>query len=265
VTASESVTFHVRNGIAQITLNRPKSSNALDAQAVRALLDIANACEVDPTVRVVLLRGSGRNFCAGGDTGRFLKELENGTLQAFSRQVAADFHLAISRLLRLDSPLIVAVQGAAAGAGLSLVCAADLVIAADDVRLCTAYPALGLTMDGGLSYFLPRIVGRRRALELALTNRVLRAPEALALGVVTEVVTGAELNNRAEELASQLAAGPTRAYGDIKRLLDDGWQQTLETQLEREARALFAAFGSRDGREGILAFAAKRAPVFVGS
>ena len=265
MTSSESVTFHVHDGIAQITLNRPEVSNALDPRAVRTLLDIASACEVDPTVRVVLLRGSGRTFCAGGDTGCFLKELESGTIQAFSRLIAADFHLAISRLLRLDAPLIVAVQGAAFGAGLSLVCAADLVVAADDVRLCAGYPALGLTMDGGLSYFLPRIVGRRRALELALTNRVLRAPEALALGLVTEVVTGAELDKRAEELAAQLAAGPTRAYGDIKRLLDDGWQQTLETQLEREARALFAAFGSRDGREGIAAFAAKRAPVFIGS
>jgi 2-(1,2-epoxy-1,2-dihydrophenyl)acetyl-CoA isomerase len=170
----------------------------------------------------------------------------------------------MSRLARANAPLITAVNGAAAGAGMSLAIAGDLVLAAESARFTMAYTRAGLTPDGSSTYFLPRIVGLKRALELTLTNRVLSAQEALEWGIVTRVVANDDLLREASDLAQELADGPTLALGAAKRLLHASLDDRLETQMELETRAIADMSLTADGREGIAAFHEKRAPGFRG-
>jgi 2-(1,2-epoxy-1,2-dihydrophenyl)acetyl-CoA isomerase len=213
-------------------------------------------------VRAVVLAGAGRMFCAGGDLKAFSTKGEG--LPHYLKEVTTYLHAAVSRLTRMDAPVIAAVHGSAAGAGMSLACAADLVLAAEGAKFTMAYTRAGLTPDGSSTYFLARIVGLRRALELSLTNRVLSAAQALALGIVTRVVAEADLLEEARTLAATFAAGPTRAFGATKRLLHAGWTGTLETQMELETRAIADVARGPDAREGIAAFAEKRPAKFVG-
>jgi 2-(1,2-epoxy-1,2-dihydrophenyl)acetyl-CoA isomerase len=165
----------------------------------------------------------------------------------------------------MDAPLVVAVNGTAAGAGFSVAISGDLVLAAESAKFAMAYTAAGLSPDGSSSFFLPRLVGMRRAQELMLTNRRLSAAEALDWGLVSQVVPDAELADTAFALAKQLAAGPTRALGMVKKLLATSFQESLETQMELEARGIAEMAGTADGREGIDAFLSKRAPGFRGA
>jgi 2-(1,2-epoxy-1,2-dihydrophenyl)acetyl-CoA isomerase len=178
------------------------------------------------------------------------------------KEVTTYLHAAMSRFARMDAPVIAAVNGTAAGAGMSLVCACDLVLAAESARFTMAYTRAGLSPDGSSTYFLPRLVGLRRALELALTNRLLSAREAQEWGIVTRVVPDANLVTETESLASQLASGATMALGTAKRLLQSGWTETLETQMEHEAQSIAAIGHTADAREGITAFLEKRVPQF---
>jgi 2-(1,2-epoxy-1,2-dihydrophenyl)acetyl-CoA isomerase len=185
-------------------------------------------------------------------------------LPQYLREITSYLHLAISRFARLDAPVIAAVQGSAAGGGFSLAISCDLVIAAESATFLMAYTKIGMAPDGGSTYFLPRLVGLKRAMELALTNRALSAREACEWGIVTEVVAGENLSSRPEELARSLAQGPTGAFGSAKRLMHGGWNQTLETQMELESRAIAETGGSADGQEGIRAFLEKRKARFAG-
>lgn len=254
--------FDVRDNVAHITLNRPDAANAMSSDTARELMHAALRCDEDPAVRAVLITAAGRTFCAGGDLRSFAAEGDN--LPFHLKEMTTYLHAAVSRLARMDAPVIAAVQGAAAGAGMSLVCATDIVLAAESARFTLAYTRVGLAPDGSSTYSLTRLVGLRRALELALTNRILSAKEALDWGLVTRVVPDAELQAEAEALARQLAAGPTRALGAAKRLLRDGSTETLETQMELEARAIADMARSPDAREGIGAFLEKREPKFRG-
>src|SRR4029077_6804395 len=188
-----------------------------------------------------------------------------GNLESYLREITTYLHLAVSRFARLDAPVIAAVHGAAAGGGFSLAIACDLVLAAESATFLMAYTKIGMAPDGGSTYFLPRLVGLKRAMELTLTNRVLSAREACEWGLVTEVVPAEKFSQRAEELASSLAQGPTRAFGSAKRLLHSGWNQSLETQMELESRAIAEAGGTADGKEGIKAFVEKRKTKFSGT
>jgi 2-(1,2-epoxy-1,2-dihydrophenyl)acetyl-CoA isomerase len=257
--SNDPILFEVRDNVAHVTLNRPKASNALDLEMAKQLMAVALRCEADRNVRAVLLTGAGKSFCAGGDVKVFLAQKE---LPAYLREITSYLHLAISRFARLDAPVIAAVQGSAAGGGFSLAISCDLVIAADSATFLMAYSKIGMAPDGGSTYFLPRLVGMKRAMELALTNRVLSAREACEWGIVTEVVPQENLESRAEELARSLAQGPTGAFGSAKRLLHGGWNQTLETQMELESRAIAEAGGTADGQEGIKAFVEKRKAKF---
>jgi 2-(1,2-epoxy-1,2-dihydrophenyl)acetyl-CoA isomerase len=163
-----------------------------------------------------------------------------------------------------NAPVIAAVNGTAAGAGLSMVCSCDLVLAAESAKFTMAYTRIGLTPDGSSTYFLPRIVGLKRALELTLTNRLFSAQEAQEWGIVTKVVPDANLQAEADALAAQLASSATGALGAAKRLLHSGWNETLETQMELETQTIAARAHSADGREGIAAFLEKRAAKFTG-
>jgi 2-(1,2-epoxy-1,2-dihydrophenyl)acetyl-CoA isomerase len=252
--------FELKDHVARITLNRPDSGNALDGEMGRELMHAAIRCSEERAVRVVLLGGAGRMFCVGGDLKSFAAQAER--LSAHLKELAGMLHLAISRFVRMDAPFIVAVNGAAGGGGMSFVLAADLVFAAESAKFTMAYTRAGLSPDGGSTYFLPRIVGVRRALELALTNRVLSAREALEWGLVTRVVPDAALGAEAQAAATQLASGATRAFGAAKRLLHHSFAESLETQMELEAQAIAEQARGADAREGIAAFIAKRAPRF---
>ena len=255
-----TIALAVRDGVAEITFNRPEAANALDAEMARELHDAVLRCDADPAVRAVVVTGIGRFFCAGGDLKDFATRGDD--LSRHIKQMAADLHLAVSRMNRMDAPVIMAVNGTAAGAGFSLALCGDLAIAAESARFTMAYTRAGLTPDGSSTYFLPRLIGLRRAKELTLTNRTLSAREALEWGLVNRVTPDAEVLPAARALASELAAGPTLALGAAKRLLDGGLNATLETAMEDEAQAIAAMSHTADGREGIRAFLEKRPATF---
>ncbi|MEZ5215446.1 MAG: enoyl-CoA hydratase-related protein [Ilumatobacteraceae bacterium] len=257
----EPVLLDVADGIARLTLNRPDAANSLDLPMARGLLDAARALRHRDDVRVVLLRGAGARFCAGGDVPSFA---EADDPSGHIRQVTLPLHDAISLLSRLDAPIVASVQGSAAGAGLGLVLGADLVLAAASTKFVMAYTAIGLTPDGSSSWYLPRIVGLRRAVELTLTNRVLTAAEAESYGIVTRTVADEALDDETEALVRQLAVGPTRALGAAKRLLAGAMTTTLESHLATESEAITAAAATADGREGLASFREKRKPSFLG-
>jgi len=257
----ETVLFEIRDSVAYLTLNRPQAGNALDLEMAKDLAEISLQCESDRRVRAVLLCGSGNNFCLGGDVKVFAAQAH---LERYLREITTYLHLAVSRFAGLDAPVIAAVHGAAAGGGFSLAIACDLVLAAESATFLMAYTKIGMAPDGGSTYFLPRLVGLKRAMELTLTNRILSAREACEWGLVTEVVPAEKLQQRAEELARSLAQGPTGAFGSAKRLLHGGWNQSLETQMELESRAIAEAGGAADGKEGIKAFVEKRKAKFSG-
>jgi 2-(1,2-epoxy-1,2-dihydrophenyl)acetyl-CoA isomerase len=257
-----AIGFDVRDGVAHVLLNRPKAANALNLELVGELLDASQRCRDDHEIRAVLLSGAGPMFSAGGDLRAFANAPEGAP--AFIQKLASTLHQAVSVLARMDPPVVVAVNGVAAGAGMSIVCHADLAIAAESARFTMAYTAAGLAPDGGSTHFLPRIVGYRRAAELMLTNRRLSAAEALEWNIVNRVVPDTDLMAEAERLALALAGGPTRAFGAVKRLLSAGATNDLEPQLDLETKYIVEMAGTRDGMEGIHAFLEKRAPRFTG-
>ncbi len=252
----------IADGVGHITLDRPDRGNAIDLDLARALMEAARRCEDDPAVRAVMITGAGPRFCVGGDLRAFS---EQDDLPSHLLEITGYLHAAISHLARMDPPVVVGVHGAAAGAGLSLVAMADAAVADSGARFRVGYTAIGLTPDGSSTYFLPRVVGLRRAQRLLFMNEALSAEEALEWGLITEVVDdGDDVAARARQLAEYLAAGPTAAFGSVKRLLLSSWSNELEAQLQEEAQAIAAAGGTADAAEGMLAFFEKRDPEFGG-
>jgi 2-(1,2-epoxy-1,2-dihydrophenyl)acetyl-CoA isomerase len=258
--AYKAVMYTVKGSVATITLNRPDRYNALNKQLVEELLEAVLACHDDRAVRAVVLMGAGPAFCAGGDV-RELNE-HTGTLALHVKRLLTPLHSVISSICRMSKPVIAGVGGVAAGAGMGLAMACDLVVAAESARFTMAYTKLGLPPDAGSSYFLPRLVGLRRAMELTFTNRVLTADEAKEWGLVNRVVPDAEFFTAVNLLANELAGGSTLALGRAKRLLFMSDQATLETQMENEAKLIALSSQSADFHEGVKAFAEKRAPAF---
>jgi 2-(1,2-epoxy-1,2-dihydrophenyl)acetyl-CoA isomerase len=251
-----------REHVATITLNRPEAYNALDLGLGRELFHAALEVDEDPDVRCVVITGAGKAFCAGGNVKDFADNLPR--IGILVKELTTYLHGAVSRLTRSAKPVIMAVNGVAAGGGLSFALSGDVVIAAESARFTMAYSKIAATPDGSSSYFLPRLIGLRRTLELYLTNRVLSAREALEWGLVTRVVPDAELKDAVEALARELAAGPTLAIGGAKRLFHQSTWESLETQMELEAQAIAASGHTEDFREGVTAFANKKTPTFKG-
>lgn len=258
----ETVTFHHEDGVATITMNRPDAANALNLTMARELGELAIRCDEDPSIRAVVLTGSGRFFSAGGDIAGFHEAGDR--VGSLVKEMTMHFHAAVSRFNRMDAPVVGAVNGMAAGAGFSLSSSCDILLAAESAVFLSAYTASALTPDGSSTYFIPRLVGLRRAMDLMLTNRRLSAAEALEWGMVSQVVPDDDLMSTATELAARLAIGPTKAFGATKRMLHDSLSSSLETQMELEARTIADITKTADAREGITAFLEKRRPSFTG-
>ncbi len=258
-----TVLLDVADGLATLTLHRPERANAIDETVAEDLARAATLLAEDAAVRAVLLRADGPTFTPGGDI-RLFRDTAAAELPARLRSMIDAYHRAIDRLTSIDAPLVAAVRGAAAGGGLGLVCAADLVVAADDAVFATGYGAIGMTSDGGNSWFLPRLVGLRRAQELYLTGRRLTAAEAMEWGLVTRVVPADEVDAEAARLAGDLAAGPTRSFGAVRRLLRRSFDTGLRDQLAAEQASIVAAARTADTREGVTAFVERRRPRFTG-
>jgi 2-(1,2-epoxy-1,2-dihydrophenyl)acetyl-CoA isomerase len=261
----KTLRLELQDHVALIVLNRPNNANGMNMELIEELAAAARWCHISAEqqkIRAVLITGEGKIFCAGGDIHSF---------RAFGEHIASEIarlagylHDATSLFMRMNVPVIAAVNGAAAGAGFSLAMMADLVMAAESATFTLAYTGIGLSPDGAATYTLPRLVGTRRAQELMLLNRRLTADEALQWGLITRMVADDQLMNEATMMARKLAAGPTRAFGTVKMLLNCSDSNTPEQQMALEAHHLAALSASGDGQEGIFSFLEKRKPVFLG-
>lgn len=255
--------FTIDKGIARITFNRPTVLNAIDAALANAFLTAIRTIESEPEARVIIIKGAGKGFMAGGDVGAFYADLPNAGTTADA--IIGPLHEGLALMARLPQPVLASVHGAVAGAGVSLAMACDLAIAADNARFSLAYSRIGASLDGSSSWFLPRIVGLRKAMELALTADTIDANEALRLNIVNRVVPAADLEAETEAFARRLADGPTFAFGRIKALLRQSFNTPLVEQLAAEQAGFRACAGTNDFAEGLNAFFEKRPAVFKGS
>jgi 2-(1,2-epoxy-1,2-dihydrophenyl)acetyl-CoA isomerase len=261
----EAIAFATANRIATITLNRPDSLNSLNNQMTSELADAVQAVKRDDSVRAVIVTGAGRAFSSGQDLGDLKKKYAD---PAYVPHLAEDlkgrYNPVVMGLGELEKPVVAAVNGVAAGAGLSLALACDIRIASDKASFIEVFVNVGLVPDAGNTYVLPRLVGLGKALELCFTGDKVSAEQALTLGLVNRVVPGDKLMEAANELAGKLAALPTRAIGLTKRLLHRSLTSDLASQLDAEAVAQESAGQSKDHREGVTAFFEKRPPQFQG-
>ena len=263
---SDTVQIERENGIARVTLNRPEVLNALDAELCEALLAALAALERDSETRVLVLRGAGGHFMAGGDLRSFyelIKLTPDERRQHFEGFIDV-VHRIIRIMRRMPQPIIAKIDGAAGGFGLSLVLACDLAVAAADSIFTMAYCRIGTSPDGSSTWFLPRTVGAKKAMELALLGDRFGAREAERLGIVNRVVSPQRLEEETESLARRLAAGPPRAYANTKRLLGASGHTSLEQQLQAEGEMFADCAATGDFAEGVAAFVEKRKPTFTG-
>ena len=247
-------------GVLTLTLNRPKA-NAFDQGLVDALLDALRRAEAEASVRSIVLTGAGSVFSAGQDV-TALGAVDGQV--SFRRHLERTYNRLILRVRRLEKPVVGAINGAAAGAGLGLALAADIRLAARSARFVFGFTGIGLTTDSATSLMLPLLIGLARASEVAFTNAPVSAEQALSYGLVNRVVDDTDLAAEAAKLAAQLAAGPTRALGLTKRAFNHALLPHLEDVLDYEAHLQEAAGRTADHREGVKAFLEKRVPVFRG-
>jgi|SRR5215469_6280687 len=245
--------------VAHLQLARPAALNAIDVAAAEAFSDSCAQLARMRDVRAVVVSGEGNSFCAGGDLNEFRRNRSAG------KSLIDPLHSGLSRLASLDAPVIASLQGNVAGAGMSLALACDFALAASDTRFNLAYVRIGASCDGGASWMLPRLVGLRKALEIALLADTLDAAAALELGLVNRVLAPDALQGETADLARRLSSGPTVAMGHIKRLMRESFFRDFKGQLEAERAAFLRNAGTRDFGEGLSAFFARRPPSFEGS
>lgn len=255
------IDFSINNGIAYVTLNSPETANSLSPALGQQLIEAAVRCDRSPGVRAVLLSANGKFFSVGGDINAMSGFGDN--VAAGIKELADGLHRAISTFARMKAPVIAAVNGMAAGAGFSMAIAADYVVAADSAAFTMAYSKVGLSPDGSSSYYLPRLIGLRKAQELMLTNRVLSASEAVEWGLINAAVPDDEVFASAEKAAKLIASASPESNSAIKQLLLASLNNGVETQMELESRFIADCADSQNGREGVAAFIAKRKPEFT--
>ena len=252
------------DGWVEIRINRPERLNALDLPSFRAVRTALDRAALDPSIRAVLLTGTGNAFCAGGDVAAMDEHRKSEDLPRFFHELTGEQEASVRAIARMSKPVVAAIPGVAAGGGLSLALAADWRIAAPDALLVPAFPSLGAVPDGGLTYLLPHFLGIGLAQELLFTNARIRADRAKELGLVHEIVPADRLHPRAVERVTELAAGPTFAYGEMKRLMVNAFESGLDAQMAMERRGAVEAARGRELPEGIRAFREKRPPRFQG-
>lgn len=246
-----TVTTTVEGAVGYVTFDRPTDANALDLPTSRALEAAVEAMGADERVRAVVLRGNGRVFCAGGDLAAMVGEDDRS---AYLRELVDSAHRAVEAMQVLPKPLIVAVQGAAAGIGFSFALGADLVVATESAKFVTAYTSVGLTPDGGMSWLLPRAVGQQRALDLIVSGRPLPAPEARDWGIVGRLCADDALNTTVAEVAGSLADRPMTAIGQARRLVRSSWERPLSAHLEAEAESISSIVATEEAGDHIARF-----------
>lgn len=257
-TAAQVVRYAVENGVAWIRLNRPESLNAVNGALRRALAESVKMADRDDDVRVVVVTGEGRAFCAGADVREF--QSREGAVDT----IRQDYEFLLSRLWTMPKPTIAAMNGVAAGIGASLALVCDLRYAVPQASLLEAFVKIGLTVDGGVSWLLPRLIGSAKALEMFYTGDPLSASDAERLGAVNQVVEPEQLETVVRELAERLAAGPRHALGAIKRSVNYAMNATLEDAMDFEFHLQGVQMQREDFKEGVSAFLEKRRPVFQG-
>lgn len=263
---NDAVLIERDGAVAELILNRPEAMNALNDEMVEGLLGAVTELAEDQGVRCVVIRGAGDRFMAGGDLKQFHEYLRTVVITGNPFPINFDrAHGAIEGIRGMRKPVIASVRGPAAGFGMSLVCACDLAIAADDAFFTLAYCLIGTSPDGGSTFHLPRAVGLKRAMEMALLGDRFDAEAALAHGLINRVVPATELVAETAKLARRLAAGPTRALANAKHLLNESFHSSLREQLDREAGYFLECTGTADFAEGIDAFINKRKAEFTGS
>lgn len=256
----------IENGIATLTMNRPKARNALSTEMRAMLTDTLHDLEHDTAIRCVVLTGEGDHFMAGGDV-KGMFESFNQTPEEIRKNFVLrihDLHPIMFAMQRMAKPVIASVRGAAAGAGVSLALACDLVICSDDAFFTLAYCNIGTSPDGSSTYQLPRTMGIKKAMEMTLLGDRYTAEQSLEMGLVNWVVPGDELEAETKKLAERLAQGPTFVYGKAKQLLYKSVERQLESQLQAEGEAFAECASRQDFKEGVTAFVEKRKPVFTG-
>jgi len=263
---NDTVIAELRDSVCHVTLNRPKALNALTPDLVAALNHVLSEISIDPSIRCVVLSGAGAHFMAGGDVKSFKRvldeKLSGATLQSHFSRLLNDFHQIIATMRAMRQPILASVRGATAGAGVGLMLGCDMVIAADDAFFNLAYCHLGVSPDGGSTYALPRVVGSKRAFEIALLGERFDAATAERWGLINRVVVRADLAVETSALAGRLADGPSRAHGNAKALLNASLNSTLDGQLKAETEAFVDCVVSADFTEGVNAFIEKRSSKF---
>jgi 2-(1,2-epoxy-1,2-dihydrophenyl)acetyl-CoA isomerase len=257
----KAVITETQNSVLEIIFNKPENRNAMDMDF---FLDFKEALEEakSPDIRAVLLRGEGPAFSVGGNIRFFRARLEEG--EGIPESAPDELHAMIELMRTLDKPVLACAHGACAGAGLSLVLACDLAIVAESTKFNLAYAGIGLSPDGGSTYFLPRHVGLKRATEIFMTGRTMNASEVLDLGLVNRVVPDEDLLSEARTFAQMLAMGPTAAFGRIKKLLLKTFDNDLKTQLALESKLFSESSFTEDFKNGVRAFLAKEMPQYQG-
>ncbi|WP_372735830.1 enoyl-CoA hydratase/isomerase family protein [Nocardioides sp.] len=259
-----TVLYSQDNGVGTITLNRPEAMNSLDVATKVLLRETVQEAANDPAVRCVVLTGTGRAFCTGQDLKEHIAILESSSSDQLFRTVEEHYNPIVGAIESMEKPVIAAVNGVAAGAGASLAFACDLRIVADTAGFNLAFANVALSCDTGASYTLQRLVGRARALELLYFPRTVKAEEALALGLATQVVSADELSQVVAELAARLAAGPTIALGAIRQSVAYAASHTFEESVALESTMMQRTGATADHRAAVNAFVAKQKPVFEG-
>lgn len=262
--AADPVTYVVADGIATITLARPEAMNSLDVATKVSLRDAVQAAADDPEVRCVVLTGTGRAFCVGQDLKEHVELLRSGTSDELFRTVPEHYNPTVTTLATMPKPVVAAVNGVAAGAGASLAFACDFRLLADTAGFNLAFTGIALSCDTGASWTLPRLVGRAKALELLYFPRTIPADEALGLGLATKVVAADELAAEADRLARTLAAGPTVAYGAVRRSVAYSAGHDFADSVAFEAEMMALTGATEDHQKAVASFVAKEKPTFSG-
>jgi enoyl-CoA hydratase/carnithine racemase len=258
----ESILLEARNGVAWLTLNRPEKLNALFGNVREELIAACAQLAADPTVRVLVITGAGKGFCAGGDVDFMAQLRQEQNTAKFASMIAAARQVVLS-IRQLPFPVIAMVNGVAAGAGLNLALACDIRLAADTARFSQAFAKIGLHPDWGGSFFLPRLIGTAKACELIFTGDLIDAATALQIGLVNQVVAADQLLDATTALAEKLTARPRQALALAKQAIYQSLTSNLETMLDYETNAQLQCFQSEDCAEGLTAFQQRRAPKFA--